>query len=199
VRKGFVCHLGNALNGQQSHNVEELLQSGCSDPAGLAGILPAVYDELRRLAHSQLHRERTEHTLNTTALVHETYLRLAVQSRFEWKNRGHFFGAAARMMRRILVDHARSHGAEKRGGPIKPQALDAVDTVGIPVDNTLLLLNNALDRLAELDPRQAQIVELRYFAGLSIVETAEALDISPSTVKNEWTMAKAWLRRELSE
>lgn len=147
-----------------------------------------------------MRRENDEHTLQATALVNEAYLRLVDQSRVEWKNRAHFFGVAAQVMRRILVDHARSRLADKRGAGAKRLTLDDAN-VGAPEEAggiDVLDLHEALERLAVLDQTQARVVELRYFSGLNIEETAEALDISPATVKREWSVARAWLRRELS-
>jgi RNA polymerase sigma-70 factor, ECF subfamily len=165
-------------------------------------LLSAVYTELHRQAARAMRRESDEVTLQATALVHEAYLRLIDQSRVEWRNRAHFFGVAAQLMRRILVDHARRRRARKRGDGVRPLALHDGDAVPAasnerePID--VLVLNDALERLAELDERQARIVELRYFAGLNIEDTAEALHISPATVKREWAVARAWLRRELA-
>jgi RNA polymerase sigma factor (TIGR02999 family) len=160
-------------------------------------LMGVVYEELRRQAGRYLRRERSDHTLQPTALVHEAYLQLIDQSRVNWENRAHFFGAAARLMRRILVDHARAHQAEKRGGGEERLALD--DAVGVPEDKdvNLLALNHALEELTRLDSRQSQIVELRYFGGLSIEETATVLSISPATVKREWSMAKVWLHHQI--
>ena len=159
-----------------------------------------VYDELRRLAASALRHERPDHTLQPTALVHEAYLRLADEPMRRWENRSHFLAVAARAMRRILVDHARKHNAVKRGSGgvclnlddlahAAPAAEDAVD---------LVALDDALRRLAELDPRQAKIVELRFFGGLSVDETAAIIDASPRTVKRDWQIARAWLKREMA-
>lgn len=166
----------------------------------LAAALPRVYSDLRRLAGHYLNRERADHTLQPTALVHEAYLRLAGQDRVRWRNRNHFIGVAAQLMRRILVDYARAHHAAKRGGHDTRVPLDEEITpaaAGGSVD--LLDLDVALTRLADLDPRQARVVDLRYFGGLSLEETADALEVSPATVKREWQMARAWLHRELSE
>ena len=149
-----------------------------------------------------MRRESADHTLQTTALVHEAYLRLIDQRRVEWRNRAHFFGVAAQLMRRILVDHARRRGAGKRGSGQRPVSLDDVHSVrGAPSEASrldVLVFDEALDRLAALDESQARIVELRYFGGLNIEETAEVLDVSPATVKREWAIARAWLRRELA-
>lgn len=161
-------------------------------------LLPVVYDELRRQAARAMRREG-EHTLQATALVHEAYLRLVDQRRVEWKNRAHFFGIAARVMRRVLVDHARARHAAKRGGGATAIALadEGHADANAPAPLDLLALHDALERLAALDADQARVVELRYFGGLSIEETAEAMGTSPATVKREWAVARAWLRREL--
>ena len=160
--------------------------------------MPLIYDELRRQAHRYLRRERANHTLQTTALVHEAYLRLVQQRDVSWQNRAHFFALAAQMMRRILVNYAVSRQREKRGGPAETIQLD--DTIQVEATERnvdLIGLDEALNRLEKLDERQARVVELRYFGGLSIEETAEVMSISPATVKREWNMARAWLRAEL--
>jgi RNA polymerase sigma factor (TIGR02999 family) len=162
-----------------------------------ARLLPLVYAELRRLAGHYLRQERPDHTLQPTALVHEAYLKLIDQSRVDWQNRAHFIGIAAQSMRRILVDHARSHRASKRGGFQQKLALDDAVDYSQPRDIDLVALDDALNLLAEFDQRQSRIVELRFFGGLTIEETAEALGVSPATVKVDWSMAKAWLRREI--
>ncbi len=165
----------------------------------LDALLPLVYDELRRQAHRFLRRERQNHTLQTTALIHEAYMKLIEQNRVSWQNRAHFFAISANLMRRILVNYAKAKHRFKRGGAGENLPLD--ETILIVSDKReldLLALDEALMRLAKLDERQAQIVELRYFSGLSIEETAEVLDISPVTVKRDWKMTKAWLHRELS-
>jgi RNA polymerase sigma factor (TIGR02999 family) len=163
-------------------------------------LLGLVYDELRKLASGYLRRERPDHTLQPTALVHEAYLQLIDQSRVSWESRAHFFGVAANLMRRILVDHARAHNAQKRGSGDQMLALDeALNTPAANKDLTLLALDDALNELARLDELQSRLVELRYFGGLTIEETAEALDISPATVKREWTMAKHWLQKQIEE
>lgn len=163
----------------------------------LPELLPRIYQDLRRLAARYLSRERADHTLQPTALVHEAYLRLTEQDRVRWRNRNHVLGVAAQLMRRVLVDHARAHKAQKRGGDETRVPLDeAIASVaGGSVD--LLDLDDALNRLAALDPRQARIVDLRYFGGLSIEDTAEVMSLSPATVKREWQMARAWLHRAL--
>ena len=164
----------------------------------LDSLMPVVYDELRRLARGYLARERTGHTLQPTALVNEAYLRLVDQRSVQWQNRAHFFGIAAQIMRRLLVDHARGAKAGKRGGGAAKVDLDHAADAAAPVQNVdLEELDRALDRLAKLDPRQSRIVELRYFAGATNEEAAEALGISVATVKREWTVARAWLRKEL--
>ncbi len=168
------------------------------DRAALEALMPMVYDELRRLARSYLGRERPDHTLQSTALVHEAYLRLIEQKNVTWQNRAHFFGIAAQMMRRILVDHARNRQAVKRGSGASKLTLDEglADTNQREVD--LVALDQALHTLSRIDPQQSQIVELRFFGGLSIEDTSEVLKISPATVKRNWAMAKAWLYREMS-
>ena len=166
------------------------------DPAALENLLPLVYDELRRLARSYLQRERSGHTLQSTALVHEAYIRLVDQD-VSWQSRAHFFGIAAQMMRRILVDHARGKNAAKRGDGACVVTLDEAIAGTGSRDVNILALDEALERLAKLDPQQSRIVELRFFAGLSIEETGEVLGISPATVKRDFAMAKAWLHREM--
>jgi RNA polymerase sigma factor (TIGR02999 family) len=167
------------------------------DREAQAHLLPLVYDELRRLAHRYLQRERPDHTLQATALVHEAYLRLIDQRQAQWQNRAHFFGLAAQMMRRILIDHARQQHAAKRGGAEQKLSLDEAVWVSAERATDLVALDDALTRLAVLDPQQSRIVELRFFGGLTIEETAEVLGVSPATVKRDWSMAKAWLYREL--
>ncbi len=168
------------------------------DRHALEELMPMVYGELRKLAGSHLRRERGEHTLQGTAVVHEAFLRLVNQRDVQWRNRAHFYGIAAQMIRRILVDHARQQRAEKRGsGGIKVELKEAM-AVGMPVGVDVVGLDDALGRLAAMDPRQSRIVELRFFAGLSVEETAEVMSISTATVKREWSFAKAWLYRELA-
>lgn len=170
-------------------------QSG--NKAALDELLPLVYDQLRRLAAHQLERERADHTLQPTALVHEAYLRLVDQHAVDWQNRAHFFGLAAEMMRRILVNHALARQAAKRGGHETRLALDEILEQAATQAVDLPLLDAALNKLAALDPQQARIVELKYFGGLTIEEIATVLDISSATVKRDWRMAKAWLFQEL--
>ncbi|MCC6245864.1 MAG: RNA polymerase subunit sigma-70 [Gemmatimonadaceae bacterium] len=164
----------------------------------LDALLPVVYDELRLLAQRFLQRERVDHTLQPTALVNEAYLRLSAQHHVNWVDRGQFFGIAAQMMRRILVNHAEAKHAAKRGGMATRVTLDEAVSWSGDRDIDLVELDEALLRLALIDPRQARLVELRFFGGLTIEDTAASLDVSPATVKREWTVAKAWLRRELT-
>ena len=165
----------------------------------LTDLMPLVYDELRRLANHYLRRERPDHTLQPTALVNEAYLRLVDQTGVGWQDRAHFFGIAANSMRQILINHAHSHRAAKRGGTAFKLSLDeAAGLSQTREDVDLVALDEALSRLAVLDPQQARIVELRFFGGLTIEETAEVLRISPATVKREWTTAKAWLHCALT-
>ena len=166
-------------------------------------LLPLVYAELRAIAARYLSRESPSHTLQSTALVHEAYLRLVGQRSVRWQNRAHFFGIAAQMMRRILVDHARHQHRAKRGGAIPKLSLDEAMAVAEPeapaADLDLLALDEALTSLSTIDPRGARIVELRFFSGLTIEETAEVLDVSAGTVKREWSTARAWLYREMRQ
>ena len=184
---------------RRSLNITQLLiawSEGRSD--ALNELLPLVYAELRRLASSYLRHEAAGHTLQPTALVHEAYLRLIDQRRVRWRNRAHFYGVAAQIMRRILVDHARSAHASKRGAVRDLVPLAAVEISVLSIDVDVLALDEALDRLAAFDPQQARIVELRYFGGLTIEEAAEVLNISAATVVRDWTIAKAWLHAELT-
>ena len=180
------------------HITRLLIAWSDGNPEAIEGLLPLVYAELRRLASSYLRREAIGHTLQPTELVHEAYLRLIDQRRVHWRNRAHFYGIAAQIMRRILVDHARTRGAEKRGAGWEhvPLVEDQVPRGEGDVD--IVALDEALTRLAEMDPQQARIVELRYFGGLTIDEVAEVTRTSAATVVREWTVAKAWLRAELS-
>jgi len=197
----------NAINeGGESSDLQELIES--LPPAthtalmnrggSLAEMLPRVYDELRQLAANYLHKERPGHTLQPTALVHEAYLRLVDQRTVNWQNRAHFLGIAARIMRRVLLQHAEARGASKRGGGATPVELDAALEIFDRREISAAALNTSLRELEAMDPRQGQIVEMRFFGGLSIDETAEVLGISPATVKREWTIAKMWLEREIS-
>ena len=169
------------------------------DRAALEELLPLVYDELHRQAARYLRRERVGHTLQTTALIHEAYLRLIDQRDVHWQSRTHFFAIAAQMMRRVLIDYARAKHREKRGGDDVRLSLDAAHLVATDEDSVdLIALDQALNRLAEMDEQQARVVELRYFGGLSLEETAEVLHISRATTARDWEVAKAWLRRELT-
>jgi RNA polymerase sigma factor (TIGR02999 family) len=190
--------MGSASSKQVS---ELLLHWGNGDREALEAILPLVYEELRQLARYQLQQQRPNHTLQSTALVHEVYLRLADQKSLRIENRAHFLGIAAQLMRWILVDYERSRRAAKRGSGVTRLTLD--DSIAVPsspqgTDVDLLALDEALERLARLDAQQSQIIELRYFGGLSIEDTAEFLGVSSATVKRAWTSARAWLLREMS-
>jgi RNA polymerase sigma factor (TIGR02999 family) len=166
----------------------------------LDSLIPLVYEELRTIASRYLSRESVSHTLQSTALVHEAYFRLVGQRRVQWQNRAHFFGIAAQMMRRILVDHARHQHRDKRGGPAPKLSLDEAIAVAEPeVEVDLLALDEALTALARIDPRGARIIELRFFSSLTIEETAEVLDVSTGTVKRDWNAARAWLYREMKQ
>jgi len=176
----------------------EQMAAAKDNKEALDKLMPIVYNELRQQAARYLRREQAGHTLQTTALIHEAYVRLVDQRNVQWQNRAHFFGIAAQMMRRILVDHARTKKRAKRGGSdVKVSLADAT----IPVkerDLDVVALDEALTRLAEIDEQQSRVVELRFFSGLTVEETAEVMGISPATVKRDWSMAKAWLHRELS-
>lgn len=167
------------------------------DQAALDRLMPLVYDELRRLAHFYMSREHPGHTLQTTALVDEAYLRLSGQTHTQWHCRAQFFGIAAQIMRRILVDHARSHLYAKRGGGARKVPLEDVAVLSPQRGKELIALDEALERLSSIDARKGRIVELRYFGGLSVDETAEVVGVSSITVKRDWLVAKAWLRREI--
>jgi RNA polymerase sigma factor (TIGR02999 family) len=166
-------------------------------PPSADELLSTLYDELHRLAHHYMRTERAGHTLQTTALINEAYLRLVEIDCIQWRDRTHFVAMAATVMRRVLVDHARAHGRDKRGGGVAITSLD-VDVAAAEPSFDVLALNDALDRLTTLDPWQGRIVELRYFSGLTIDEVAATLGVSPGTVKREWSIAKAWLYRELA-
>ena len=179
--------------------ISQLLEAWAGqDPAARDALVPIVYDELHRLAHHYMRTERAGHTLQTTALINEAYLRLVDVDRIQWRDRAHFFAMAATMMRRILVDHARAHARDKRGGGVVMTSVD--EDIASPSSNVdVIVLDEALERLGRVDARQARLVELRYFAGLTIEEAAEALGISAGTLKREWAIAKAWLYRELHD
>ncbi|HEX3145661.1 MAG TPA: sigma-70 family RNA polymerase sigma factor [Pyrinomonadaceae bacterium] len=182
-----------------AQNLTELLVAwGNGDDSARDELMPLVYEELHRLAHRHMGRERIGHMLQTSGLVNEAYLRLIDQSQVHWQNRAHFFAVAARMMRRILVDYARSRRYAKRGGGAPEISLDEALTVSDERSSEVVALDEALTRFAQVDERKSQIVELRFFGGLSIEETAAVLALSPGTIMRDWTLAKAWLRRELS-
>ena len=174
-----------------------LLDWSRGDRAALNELLPVVYAELRRVAARQLRNERADHTLQPTALVHEAYIRLVDQRRVDWQNRAHFFGVTAQVMRRILVDHARHHIADKRGAGVRCVSIEEANEVPASTPGSILALDHALNRLTKIDPGLAKIVEFRAFAGLTIEETALVLNVSPSTAKRGWRTARAWLNREL--
>jgi RNA polymerase sigma factor (TIGR02999 family) len=176
-----------------------LIAWGDGEREALEQLMPLVYEDLRRLAAGYMHRETPGHSLQPTALVHEAYVRLIDQRRVQWRNRAHFFGVAASMMRRILVDHARARRADKRGGDVERVTLVGDEVAALEQNGLdVLALHESLERLAAFDPQQERIVELRYFGGLTIEEAAEVLGISQATVVREWTIAKAWLRADLS-
>jgi RNA polymerase sigma factor (TIGR02999 family) len=181
----------------QTEVTQLLLDWAAGDEAALEQLLSAIYEDLHRQAVGCLRHERAGHTLQPTALINEVYLKLVDQSRVRWRNRSQFFAVAAQLMRRILVDYARRRGRDKRGGGAVRVPLEAVPGVGGERDVDLVALDEALEELAELSPRQSRVVELRFFAGLTIDETAEVLEISPATVKIDWRMARAWLFRRL--
>jgi RNA polymerase sigma-70 factor, ECF subfamily len=183
-----------------SHDITELLLAwNGGDSDALGRLMPLVDDELRRLAHSYMARERSGHTLQTTALVNEAYLRLVDSSRVRWQNRAHFFAVSAQLMRRILVDFARARQKLKRGGDVVQVSLDDAGEISAERGPDLIALDDALKTLAAFDERKSRVVELRFFGGLSVEETAEVLEVSPVTVMRDWGMAKAWLLRELEK
>lgn len=188
------------MTGQSPREVTQLLQAWCSgDQKALQELMPLVYGELHRLAHRYMLRERFGHTLQTTALVNEAYLKLIDATKVQWQNRAHFFAISAGLMRRILVDFARTRASRKRGGDVRKVELDE-SCVASPARNAdLIVLDSALTSLAAIDPRQAKVVELRFFGGLGVEETAEVLGISPRTAKREWAVAKLWLLREMRQ
>jgi RNA polymerase sigma-70 factor, ECF subfamily len=186
------------LTGPSRNEISLLLKAWCGgDEAALEKLIPVVYDELRRMAHHHMARERAGHTLQTTALVNEAYLRLVGAKQVQWHDRAHFFALSAQLMRRILVDYARAHGRKKRGDAVRMVSLDQSLTIPADPDANLIELDDALNSLAAMDVRKAKTVELRFFGGLSVEETAKALDVSISTVMSDWRFAKAWLLREL--
>lgn len=178
-----------------------LLAAAEGDSRALESLIPIVYTELHRIAHRRLRGERADHTLSTTALVHEAYIKLMNLERLDWKNRSQFMAIASRLMRQILVDYARGRRAARRGGGVTRVELDAAEAQAAAASEPaedVLALHRALEALGRINDRHARIVECRFFGGMSIVETAEALSLSPATVKRDWVMARAWLNRELS-
>jgi RNA polymerase sigma factor (TIGR02999 family) len=183
-----------------SASVTQLLgQLSGGNRAAVDQLLPLVYAELRRIAGGQLRRERPGHTLQATALVHEAYLQLVDQHSVSWQSRAHFMGVAAQVMRYVLLDYAKQHAAAKRGGNVHKLSLDEGAVLSVDSVSELVTLDEALTHLSELDPQQAKVVELRFYGGLTVEETAEALCISTATVKREWSMARAWLRKQLGK
>ena len=181
------------------NSVTQLLQAwGQGDEAARDELMSVVYQELHRLAHNHMRRESPGHTLQTSALVNEAFLRLIDQKNVKWQNRAHFFGIAAQMMRRILVDYARGRRYAKRGGGMRDLSLEEALIVSDERTEQVVALDETLDRLAKFDPRKSKVVEFRFFGGLSIEETAEVLNVSPGTISRDWTLAKAWLRREMN-
>lgn len=184
---------------QGSHEITRLLLAwGEGDKEALDRLAPLVYAELRRLAKSYMRKERAGHTLQTTALINEAYLRLIDAGQVEWRNRAHFFGVAARAMRQILVAMARERGCQKRGGGARRVSLDEAMVIDAGPDEDLVALDEALEALAQFDARKAQVVEMRFFGGLTEAEIAAALDVSSETVRRDWRLARSWLRRKLS-
>ena len=197
LEKIFAWHLEKMRN---APDITQILQEWSDGKReALDELIPLVHEELRRQASRYLRRERPDHTLQTTALINEAYLKLVDQKNVRWQNRAHFFAIAAQAMRRILVDYARAKHREKRGGDAEKISLEEVTMIAVEENKSvdLIALDEALTRLAEMDEQKSRIVELRYFSGLSVKETAEVLGISPKTVEKHWTMAKAWLHREL--
>ena len=191
------------MNAEQTESITVMLKAWSEgDKSAADQLMPLVYDGLRKVAAQYLRKERKDHTLQPTALVHEAYLKLIDISHVNWQDRAHFFAAASQMMRHILVDHARARAADKRGGDVERVELDAAISLaerGGEENVDLLALDDALDRLAEFDAQQSRLVELRFFGGLTIEETAHVLGVSPATVKREWTLAKTWLYRRMKD
>ncbi len=181
----------------RAHVTKVLIDWSKGDRGAAERLMPLIYDELRQIARGYLRRERADHTLQATGLVHEAYLRLVDQTATSWQNRAQFFGVAACVMRRVLVDHARRHRAEKRGGDWEKVEFDDALAAGLPRSLDLVALDDALQQLTRVDPRQSQVVELRFFGGLTTEEAAEVLEVSPRTIKREWRRARAWLYREI--
>lgn len=192
--------MGDATGNDETGEVTKLLQDLRRGRSGaLDDLIPLVYNELRQLARHRLRGERDTHTLRTTELVHEAYERLVDHHDVEWNDRSHFFGVAARAMRQVLVEHARAMNAQKRGGTVSSVSLDGTAPATPPPSASVLALDRALERLETLDTRQAKVVEGRFFAGMTVQQTAQMLDVSPSTVKRDWRTARAWLARALHE
>jgi RNA polymerase sigma factor (TIGR02999 family) len=191
--------MGREPDETSQEGISELLADWANrDPEARERLVPIVYEELRRLAHHYMRGERAGHTLQTTALVNEVYLRLAKIDAMQWRDRVHFFAMAAKLMRRVLVDYARQRGREKRGAGVTITSLDENAAAPQPAVD-VVALDDALERLAAVDPQQGRVVELRFFAGLSVEEVAEALEISPATVKRDWATARLWLYNELAQ
>ena len=187
------------MNSGPTYDVTQILQEwGEGDREAVAKLMPLVYEELRRAARDYLRRERADHTLQATALVHETYLRLVDNRNVTWRNRAHFYRIAARLMRRILLDHARAHNAAKRGGLNEKVSLDEAQALAVSDATDLVVLDGALQSLAKVYPRKSEVVELKFFGGLEAKEIAEVLNVSEKTVLRDWHFAKLWLCRELS-
>lgn len=184
----------------ETEHFTELLRAHASgDEAALERLLPKVYDELRQIARGRLRHERADHTLGATELVHEAFFRLVRLERIDWRGRAHFLAIASQAMRNVLLDHAVNRGARKRGGGVRPVTLERVEVAAeVPADE-LVALCEALEQLEQREPRQARVVECRYFGGLTLDETAEALGISPATVSRDWTIARAWLHAQLAD
>jgi RNA polymerase sigma factor (TIGR02999 family) len=190
----------HAMAAPSAQNVTRLLQAWSQGKdAALEELLPLVHQELRRLARRYMFGERPGHTLQTTALVNEAYLRLVNSRQVNWQNRAHFFAISAQLMRRILVDYARAHGYQKRGGGVPKVTLDEALMGPQEKGHDLVALDDALKALADVDPRKSKVVELRFFGGLSVEETAEVLKVSPDTIMRDWRLAKAWLAREMGK
>jgi RNA polymerase sigma-70 factor, ECF subfamily len=184
----------------ENQDVTQLLSAlARGEEEAASKLMPVVYAELRRLAGSYMRRERDDHTLQATALVHEAYLKLVEQRSVNWQSRAHFFGIAAQLMRRILVDHARGHLRQKRGGEQIHVPLDEAFVFAEQQADEVLAVDDSLEQLARIDPRQARVVELRFFGGLSVEEAADVLGVSPKTIKREWSVAKAWLTADLKQ
>lgn len=197
--QGKLFHIERCMKSQDSHEVTALLLAWNSgDEAALDQLIPIVHAELHRLAHRCLRRETPSHEIHTTVLVNEAYLRLIDAQQMQWQNRAHFFAISARLMRRILVDFARQRNYQKRGGQAQQVSLDQALNLGAQRDEDLVALDDALNALAEIDPRKERVIELRFFAGLSVEETAEVLQVSADTVMRDWRLARVWLLRYLN-